>query len=87
MEKLSKILLACLIICLIIIGVYFGYLFSLQKKIEKADSYCKESICKVGVENITAYHYSPQYLGCHCFTGNEIASYHELDWNNRYIYK
>jgi hypothetical protein len=87
MEKLSKILLVCLIICLIIIGGYFVHLFNIQQKIEKTDNHCKESICKVGTEDITGYHYSPQYLICHCFTGNQVASYQELDWNNRYIYK
>lgn len=78
MEKLSKILLTALIVCLLIIGGYVGYLGYVNHKITQLDSRCKESLCKVGIGNVTDYHYSPLTGICHCFNGNEVEMYFEL---------
>lgn len=78
MEKLSKVLLVALIVCLLIIGGYVGYLVHVNNKIKRLDFRCEESLCKVGVGNVTDYHYSPLTGICHCFNGKEVERYYEL---------
>lgn len=80
MEKLSKILLVALIICLVIIVGYAGYLGSINYKINMLDNQCEQNICKVGIGNVTSYHYSPLTGICHCFNGNEVEKYYELPY-------
>jgi len=80
MEKLSKILLVCLIICLVIIGGYFAYMFRTGYKIQQTEIKCM-NFCRSGEEPRFEHVYTIQGKRCLCYDNKELIDIREMDWD------